>query len=393
MPRKLPILLTLALGLTRAASAEPVRLANGAVVPGDAVKATAEGLEVASPRGPQTLPWEQLSAGTRYRHQPGFRDAFPRVLAGEAVEIVAAPAPPPAATPSAPAPAPAPNPTPTRPAPTPPGGSSFTPVAATPQPAPRPATPAASRIFPEGTFKSAGLSLVTAIAFSSEAADVVYLGANIPEERNARPEELVVWWPNRAPVAPPQIVKQVGAGVFPPIRWTGVREGHDIEVELTPTLRMNHGRLQVQAQAYVTARKGSARARYFLRHTEIKWAADNKPLMTTPVFDAPAVRARFTDGGRRMIAMVKVGDWDILPLQGTETNLSVEAFDTKGRSVEKARVKTDEATLKTKSEAWEHEFKRLKAGESYVIKGALPLGPVFGEAKFEQAVDVVDLKL
>ncbi len=386
MKRKRLFFLTLALPVL--ALAEPVRLANGVIVPGEAGKATAEGLEINTPRGLQTLPWEQLSAGTRYRFQPGFREAFPKVLAGEAVEIVAVP--------DVPAPVPAPTPTPPtsgRP-PANPGGSSFSPVAQTPSPAPRtPAPAAAAQIFPEGTFKSAARSLVFAVAFSSDPADVVYLGANIPEERNARPDELIVWWPKRTPPEPPQAVKQIGAGNFPPIRWTGLREGHDVEVELTPALRLSGGRLLVQAQAYVTVRKGSARARYYLRHTEIKWAAESRPLITTQFFDAPVVKARFTDGGRRLIAMVKVGDWDILPLQGTESNLSVEAFDARGRSAEKARVKTDEATVKTKSEAWEHEFKRLKAGETYTIKGALPLGPVFGEAKFEQSVDVVDLKL
>ena len=125
MQTKRPILLVLALGLSLASAAEPVRLANGVAVPGEVVKATAAELEIQSPRGLQKLPWEQLSAGTRYRYQPGFRDAFPQVLAGEAVEIAAAAAPP---LP----PAPAPTPNPPQASPTPSGGSSFTPVASAP---------------------------------------------------------------------------------------------------------------------------------------------------------------------------------------------------------------------------------------------------------------------
>lgn len=376
--------LLLLVASTVVAQTAPLRLANGARLPGEVVKATPAGLEISTPRGPQTVPWEQLSASTRYRYQPGFRDAFPKVLAGEAVVIAApaesSPAPteerPPAAPPGAAASTPVPSPSPEKPA-----------------PASQPTKPAAaaSRVFPEGTFKNPDRTLVFALTFSDDPADLLYVGGEFGGQGNARPEELLLWWPQRVPTEPPKAVRQIGAGIFPPFRWSGKRAGLDVEVELTFSIR-GAGRPTVQAEGYVNVRRPTGRSRYFVRNPEIKWAADNKPLVTTAFFGEPAVRARFTDGGRRMIAMVKVGNWDILPLQGSETQLTVEAVDSKGHSIERGRVKAEESILKNKSEAWEHEFRRLKGGETYTIKASLPLGPVFGDVTFEQVITAADLK-
>lgn len=366
-----------------AAQTAPVRLANGARVTGEVVKATPAGLEISTPPGPQTVPWEQLSAATRYRYQPGFRDAFPKVLAGEAVAITAP------AEPTSPAP------TEERPTAAPPGGavSSSAPSTEKPATAPQPQKPAAAatRVFPEGTFKNPDRTLIFALTFSDNPADVLYVGGEFGGQGNARPEELLLWWPQRAPAEAPQPVRQIGAGIFPPLRWSGKRAGMDVEVELNISIR-GAGRPTVQAEGYVNVRRPTGRSRYFVRNPEIKWAADNKPLVTTDFFGEPVVRARFTDGGRRMIAMVKVGNWDILPLQGAENQLTVEAVDSKGHSTERGRVKAEESVLKNKSEAWEHEFKRLKGGETYTIKASLPLGPVFGDATFEQTITAADMK-
>lgn len=54
----------------------PPRLANGKILPGKVLQATNAGLEVETQRGPKTFPWFSLSAGTRYRLQPGFRERF-----------------------------------------------------------------------------------------------------------------------------------------------------------------------------------------------------------------------------------------------------------------------------------------------------------------------------
>lgn len=376
------VALLLLIASAAAAQTAPVRLANGARVPGEVVQATPAGLEISTPRGPQMVPWEQLSAATRYRYQPGFRDAFPRLLAGEAVVITAP------AEPSAP-------PTEERPPAAPPGAAASTPAPSPEKPAPAPPSPkpaaAATRVFPEGAFKNIERTLVFALAFSDNPADVLYVGGEFGSQGNARPEELLLWWPQRTPPEAPQTVRQIGAGIFPPVRWSGKRAGLDVEVEFSFSIR-GGGKPTVQAEGYVNVRRPTGRSRYFVRNPEIKWAADNKPLVTTAFFGEPAVRVRFTDGGRRMIAMVKVGDWDILPLQGAENQLAVEAVDSRGRSVEKGRVRIEESVLRNKSEAWEHEFKRLKGGETYTIKASLPLGPLFGDATFEQIITAADLK-
>ena len=53
-----------------------VRLANGRPVRGVIEQVTDDGLVMKSAKGTRTYPWRVLSAGTRYRHQPGYRDTF-----------------------------------------------------------------------------------------------------------------------------------------------------------------------------------------------------------------------------------------------------------------------------------------------------------------------------
>ena len=69
-------------GAAGLAVADTVRFVNGTVVDGDVVAARDDGLVVRTPRGEQTLPWETLSAATRFRHQPVFRANFKAVLEG-----------------------------------------------------------------------------------------------------------------------------------------------------------------------------------------------------------------------------------------------------------------------------------------------------------------------
>ncbi len=94
-----------------------------------------------------------------------------------------------------------------------------------------------------------------------------------------------------------------------------------------------------------------------------------------------------------MFAMVKVGAWDILPLQGpVDQQLQYKVLDARGRPVDRGRVKIDESALRAKSEAWEAELKRMKGGETYQVKLSMNLGEWFGTANFEQTVTAVELK-
>jgi hypothetical protein len=68
--------------LSRPASGQEIRLANGVVVQGTLLQIKPEGLEMNTPTGPRVLTWETLSAGTRYRHQESFRATYSNVLAG-----------------------------------------------------------------------------------------------------------------------------------------------------------------------------------------------------------------------------------------------------------------------------------------------------------------------
>lgn len=74
------IIVMLGLFLTTGAWGEDkkpeARRANGRPVPGTVIQASEKGLQVSTPRGERVLSWKQLSAGTRYRHEPGFRERF-----------------------------------------------------------------------------------------------------------------------------------------------------------------------------------------------------------------------------------------------------------------------------------------------------------------------------
>lgn len=360
-----------ALGWQAAARGQAPRLANGAPVPGEMRQATAEGIEFAAPRGPVMVPWSQLSLGTRYRHQPGFREALPKILAGEAVE------------PSAVAPAPEPPPSPAEPA-----APTTTPAATEPA---KP-EPVVARTFPENTFPTPAMTLIYALAFTDHPADVLVAGINL-QEKGKLPENLAIWWPHRTPATSPEWLKnsREGPGNFPPVRWSGRRDGHELEIELIPIFQGSHKRMSARGLMTITARKGGALARYLLQTASIPAGPDTAPLKISTPFAPPVIALRITNGGRQLNAAVRVGDWDILPLQGAETNLNVEVFDEKNRSVEKARVKTDEATFKEKTEPWQHDLKRMKGGETYTVKVSINLGPLFGVAETQQSVQVVDL--
>ncbi len=378
------------------ASAQTVRLANGAAVQGEPIKATPEGLEVNTPRGAQVFPWETLSPATRYRHQPGFREKFSSVLAGEAVAIEAPKAEPWATDTGSKTG-------------TPQKASTFTPVVAqapAAQPdkkpetgtSPRSQTPAASSTvmpFPAGTFVNDRNAAVFGLMFGPEPKDTLYMGFDLPAERGKRPDKLFVRTSNPPEGTPVQVVPAVirNAGVFfDGIKWSGTREEYDLEAAIEIQYRGGHTH-QLAAVVRLDGRKGNARVRYFLRCPELSWASAPKAPPVIKIFETPAITARFTEGGRKMIAMVKAGVWDLLPLQGAvDQQLQFEVLDGRGRSTERGRVKTDESVLRGKSEAWENEFKKMKGGETYQIKLSMNLGELFGNATFEQLVTAVDLK-
>lgn len=57
------------------AAVPPARLANGTVIEGTVLEATAEGLVIQGTRNKYTAPWKYLSAGTRYRYQRSMLSA------------------------------------------------------------------------------------------------------------------------------------------------------------------------------------------------------------------------------------------------------------------------------------------------------------------------------
>jgi hypothetical protein len=66
----------LAMG-ARAEDEKPeARLVNGRSLPGKVIEGTAAGLKIETAEGEQTLPWKNLSAGTRYRYEPGYKERF-----------------------------------------------------------------------------------------------------------------------------------------------------------------------------------------------------------------------------------------------------------------------------------------------------------------------------
>lgn len=253
--------------------------------------------------------------------------------------------------------------------------------------------------FPEGTFKDARKSAVIGLKFGDGPGDTVFIGVNVPDNpRTERPDRLFVVWPGKSPEAPPATIpasRQQRGTEFEGLKWTGVRDGHEVEAVMNVEYRFGYPSYY-NVSADVSAKKGGARHKYFLRLPEFKVAPYSKEIPVARMFAPPAIQGRFTEGGRRIVATVKVGFWDILPLQGPppmETALSVEAVDDKNRSVEKARIKPNLDQLRTKSEVWEHLFKRPKTGVPHRIQAAIHLGALFGEVAFEATVTPMDLHL
>lgn len=61
---------------------QELRLANGAVIPGELAQVKPEGLEIRTPTGTRLYNWPTLSLGTRYRYQPNFRSGYLGLLEG-----------------------------------------------------------------------------------------------------------------------------------------------------------------------------------------------------------------------------------------------------------------------------------------------------------------------
>jgi len=253
--------------------------------------------------------------------------------------------------------------------------------------------------FPEGTFKDARKSAVIGLKFGDGPGETAYIGVDVPDDpKTGLPDRLFVAWPGKSPDVPPATItasRRQHWSEFEGLKWAGVRDGHEIEAVMSVVYRFGYPSYY-NVSADVLVKKGGARHKYFLRLPEFKVAPYGKEIPVAPMFAPPAIKGRFTEGGRRIVATVKVGFWDILPLQGPppmETALNVEAVDDKNRSVEKARIKTEPDQLRTKSEVWEHLFKRPKPGVPHRIRAAIHLGTLFGAAAFEETVTPVDLKL
>ena len=66
-----------------AVHADLIRMGNGFLVQGEALKATNEGLEVKTEKETRVIPWAYLSTATRFRYDTWFRYNFKTVLAGD----------------------------------------------------------------------------------------------------------------------------------------------------------------------------------------------------------------------------------------------------------------------------------------------------------------------
>ncbi len=253
--------------------------------------------------------------------------------------------------------------------------------------------------FPDGTFNDPRKSAVIGLKFGDGPGQTAYIGVNVPDDpKTSMPDRLFVVWPERTPEVPVQtiaFVKRAHQVEFEAFKWTGVRDGHEVEATLSVTYRFGYPSFY-NITADVLVKKGGARNKYFLRLPEFKSAAFPKEVPIAPMFAPPEIKARFTEGSRRFVGTVRVGPWDILPLQGPpplETGLNLEAVDEKNRSAEKTRIRVEPDQLRTKSEVWDHLFKKLKPDVPYRVKAAIHLGTLFGEATFEETIRPADLKL
>ncbi len=382
---------SLAALLLAAASAagQDIRLANGMIVKGTVKQATDAGLEIQAQTGSRVYPWEQLSAGTRYRHQPAYRANFDAILQGL----------PPSARTNPPDKAGTPGATSATP-----GGES----AATETTSAATAPPATTLVFDQAQYENVnpitiaqypGLQLRTpatatfiGFQYGPGSREVMYLGFDAKTAGDLR-DVMFIHAPDVPAYAGTARIGgfKKGSGEsrvasFKKFSLTSqfgqVSVGYDIECAYTQTNSLN-------ATISCSLWKGNTKSSFLLNGEMSDLVQGDGIINVKGILDLPVlwVSLDLSAGTPRLVGNLNMSHMKLVPKEGMETRVSIVATSDKGEAVLRETIKLDESGFGAPY-GLICDLKKLPSGQSYVVRAAIDLGPFIGPAVFEEKMTI-----
>ncbi len=380
-------------GLAVAAYGEPPRLVNGKPLPGKLRGLKAGGLEIETPRGAALVTWEQLSPGTRYRYQPGFRDHAQAVLGGEPMPAGMAPderilALLPGEPPGAPAAEdPAPDGAPAAPA----EETKPEPAAAAADPGIQPSDfPAVELILPKA-------ARYAAFRFGPGESQVLYLVMDphsVSTEQTheqLKIEQAYVYIPGNDAYGRPKKMRVEQDGARCRVRTIRFRQKEgavevDGQMDLTYATGSAHA-FSVAASLRVASRGQSMR---YVAKSVVRLSSRKGKVAQADLYGPPVMDLRAMDGGRRIVVNLYAGkDIGIVPAQAPETYITVEARDPGGAVKDTIKLRADKDEVGGR-DIWEGILRRLQDGADYTLRASIDLSPL---GRAEASSDITYRKL
>ena len=388
MPRfcYIAIWLSLALACGSAASGQDVRAANGQLIKGQALKATDAGLEVQTQTGPRTYSWETLSAATRYRWQATYRANYDAVLGGlppsartNPADVETPPTAPVATTTNA-APASAPPPTATKS------------MLIFDQAQYENVDPISANQFPSLQLRAPNLATYLGLQYGARKSDVVYLALDTkgPEEPL---DVLYVYSPSIAAYTTPLKItgfkKNVGDTRIVSFKKFKLASQFgqittDFEVEC-----MGAGTLSNQVTLSIAAAlsKDEVKSKFQLVGQMVNLVQGDGVINVSGILDLPVlwVSLDITAGQLSLVGNLNMAHLKIVPKEGMDNRVNIVITSDKGEAVQREAVRLDEATASQKYSVV-CPLKKLAAGQTYVVRASIDLGPFFGPSSFEDKI-------
>ena len=362
-------------------------MANGVILKGEVKQATEAGLEIQSPAGLKTYPWETLSSATRFRYQPIYRKNFAAILRG---------LPPSARTnkPDAeamPAQAEAPNP-------------KTIPVKETTK------QPRSLRVFDQAPYENVdsisssqipNLPLRTpksatymGLQYGPTKKDVIYL---VFDSKTAQdiPDTLILYSPGNPAYSDTVRLggskKDAGGARVMEFkkfklnsRFGLVMADYEIECAYSEG-QTNAITMTISSELY----KGSTKSKFLLSGQPSDWIQGDGIVPVKGLLGLPALQMNLdlTTGSPRLVGNLYLSHLKLAPKEGMENRLWITLIDDKGEVTQRESIKLDESTF-AQPYGILCELKRTEVGKTYVAKAAIDLGPYLGPAVFEENVTI-----
>ena len=381
------ILACLVLVIAWPGNAQEIRMANGVVLKGTVKQATGEGLMLQTPVGLKTYTWETLSAGTRFRYQPVYRENIGFILDG-----------------------------------LPPSARTNRPDSETTAPAGvvlkdqettsrgTASQPQSLRLFDQAPYENVdsisssqlpnlplrtpGSAAYLGLQYGPAKTDVVYMIFD-PKTPQETPDTLLVYGPNYPTYSTPLKIGGFKKGVgavrlmsFKKFKLSG-RFGQiaaDYEIESSfPEGQANSINLTVTTELT----QGNTKNRFVLCGDVSDLTRGDGIINIKGLLDLPVlwVSLDLTAGTPRLVGNLNMSHMKLAPKEGLENRVSITLVDDQGEVAQRESIKVDESSF-GQPYGVVCELKRAEPGKSYTVKAAIDLGPYIGPATFEESITI-----